>query len=93
MQRLAMQPQLAQVELNKLEAQSQFWFAANWRPFIGWCCGLGVLNTFLINPYIQWITGEAGPTLPVDTMMQLTLGMLGLLGTMRTVEKLKGRAK
>ena len=91
--RLAMQPDMAQAEINKIEAQSKHWFAATWRPFIGWVCGLGVLNMVLINPWIQWITGEIGPELPAQTIMQLTLGMLGLLGTMRTVEKVKGRAK
>lgn len=91
--RLAMQPDMAQIELNKIEAGSRHWFAAAWRPFIGWVCGVGVLNMVLINPWIQWITGEVGPELPAQTIMQLTLGMLGLLGTMRTVEKLKGKAK
>jgi len=91
--RLEAQPHMAQVELNKLDAQSRFWFQANWRPFIGWVCGLGVLNMVLLNPWIQWVTGQEGPTLPETVIMQLTLGMLGLLGTMRTVEKVKGKAK
>ena len=91
--RLAMKPDLAQVEMNKIEAQHRSVFVAGWRPFVGWVCGLGVLNMVLINPWIQWITERAGPQLPVDTIMQLTLGMLGLLGTMRTVEKIKGKAK
>jgi len=91
--RLALQPDMAQIELNKVEASSRHWFAATWRPFIGWVCGVGVLNMVLINPWIQWITGEVGPELPAPIIMQLTLGMLGLLGTMRTVEKVKGKTK
>ncbi len=91
--RLALQPDMAQIEINKIEAGSRHWFAANWRPFIGWVCGVGVLNMVLINPWIQWFTGLAGPELPHQTIMQLTLGMLGLLGTMRTVEKVKGKSK
>ena len=91
--RLALQPDMAQIEINKIEAGSRHWFAANWRPFIGWVCGMGVLNMVLINPWIQWFTGLAGPELPHSTIMQLTLGMLGLLGTMRTVEKVKGKSK
>ena len=91
--RIAQQPHLVQTEINKIEAQSKHWFAATWRPAIGWVCAIGCLNFFLINPWIQWITGEPGPELPFTTLMQLTLGMLGLLGTMRTVEKVKGRAK
>ena len=34
--RLMMKPDIAQVELNKIEAQSRHWFTAAWRPFIGW---------------------------------------------------------
>lgn len=91
--RIAQNPEKWQIELNKMEAQHRSIFVAGWRPFIGWVCGLGVLNMMLINPWIQWITGEVGPTLPAATIMQLTLGMLGLLGTMRTVEKIKGKTK
>jgi len=91
--RIAQAPDMAQIELNKVEAGSRHWFSATWRPFIGWVCGVGVLNMVLINPWIQWITGEGGPALPAQTIMQLTLGMLGLLGTMRTVEKVKGKSK
>lgn len=91
--RLALQPDMAQVELSKIEAQHRSVFVAGWRPWIGWVCGMGVLNMVLINPWLQWITGAAGPELPHQTIMQLTLGMLGLLGTMRTVEKIKGKAK
>jgi hypothetical protein len=54
---------------------------------------MGCANFFLINPWIQWIANKPGPELPVDTLMQLTLGILGLLGTMRTVEKIKGKTK
>ncbi len=93
LERLHQQPHMAQVELNKLDAQSRFWFQANWRPFIGWVCGTGVLFMVLINPIIQWISDKPGPVLPESVIMQLTLGMLGLLGTMRTVEKLRGKAK
>jgi len=91
--RIAMKPHIVQTEINKIEAQHRSIFVAGWRPWIGWVCGMGVLNMMLINPWIQWITGEAGPELPAQTIMQLTLGMLGLLGTMRTVEKIKGKTK
>ena len=93
MARIAQQPHLVQTEINSIEAQHRSVFVAGWRPWVGWVCGMGVLNLVLLNPWIQWITGQPGPELPADTIMQLTLGMLGLLGTMRTVEKLKGKAK
>lgn len=91
--RLAMKPDMAQIEMNKIEAQHRSVFVAGWRPWIGWVCGMGVLNMVLINPWIQWLTEKPGPELPAQVIMQLTLGMLGLLGTMRTVEKIKGKTK
>lgn len=36
---------LAQLEVNAREAQSPNLFVAGWRPFVGWCCGLGTLRT------------------------------------------------
>jgi hypothetical protein len=91
--RIAQNPHMIQAEINKVEAQSRSIFVAGWRPWVGWVCGFGVLNMVLINPWIQWLTGQPGPELPQQTIMQLTLGMLGLLGTMRTVEKIKGKTK
>lgn len=91
--RIAMEPHMVQTEINKIEAAHRSIFVAGWRPWIGWVCGMGVLNMMLINPWIQWITGLPGPELPAQVIMQLTLGMLGLLGTMRTVEKIKGKTK
>lgn len=91
--RIAMEPHLVQTEINKIEAQHRSVFVAGWRPWIGWVCGMGVLNMVLINPWIQWITAKPGPDLPETVIMQLTLGILGLLGTMRTFEKVKGKTK
>lgn len=90
--RLAQAPHLAQVELNKVEASHRSIFIAGWRPFIGWVCGLGLFNMFLVNPWIQWITNAAGPDLPKDVILELVLALLGL-GALRTVEKMKGKAK
>ena len=90
--RLAQQPDLAQIELNKVEAQHRNMFVAGWRPFIGWVCGVGLINMFLINPWIQWLTERPGPNLPKDIIMELVFALLGL-GTLRTIEKIQGRAK
>lgn len=90
--RLAQQPDLAQIELNKIEATHRSIFVAGWRPFMGWVGGLGLANMFLINPWIQWITGETGPNLPEGIIMELIFALLGL-GTLRTIEKIKGRTK
>ena len=93
LERLAQEPKIAQVELNKVEAQHRSVFVAGARPFIMWVCGFGLLFAFLVNPILQWIMPEVGsPELPLDVMMELVLAMLGL-GALRTVEKLQGRAK
>jgi hypothetical protein len=92
MEKLRQAPGALQVELNKVEAQHRSIFVAGWRPFIGWICGAGLGYAFLINPVIQWATGESGPAIPVDIMTELVVAMLGL-GALRTVEKLSGRAK
>jgi hypothetical protein len=90
--RLAQQPDMAQTEVNKVEAAHRSIFVAGWRPFIGWVCGIGLINMFLFNPWLQWISGEAGPNLPENVIMELVFALLGL-GTLRTIEKIQGRAK
>jgi hypothetical protein len=90
--KLAQQPHLAQIELNKVEAQHRSTFVAGARPFILWVCGFGLANAFLVNPWIQWVSGAPGPELPLEIMSELVFALLGL-GALRTVEKLQGRAK
>lgn len=92
MQRLAQQPALAQVELNKVEASHRSMFIAGWRPFIGWVCGVGLAFMFLINPILQWASAKPGPELPEDIILELVLALLGL-GALRTFEKVTGKAK
>ena len=90
--RLAQQPDMAQIELNKIEATHRSVFVAGWRPFMGWVGGLGLANMFLVNPWIQWFTGEIGPNLPEGIIMELVFALLGL-GTLRTIEKIQGKSK
>lgn len=96
--KMAQEPQLAQIELNKVEAGHRTWFVAGWRPWIGWMCGLGLTFAFIVNPLIQWTTCifaekcMTGPALPMEAMFELVLGMLGL-GALRTFEKYVGKAK
>lgn len=96
--RLMMKPDVAQVELNKLEAQHRSTFVAGWRPFIGWVCGIALLYNFILRDIIAWLlvmydkTLEPPPELAMEHLMTVLLGMLGL-GGMRTYEKLKGKTK
>jgi hypothetical protein len=91
LEKLAQHPAELQVELNKIEAQHKSIWVSGWRPYIGWSCGTGLLFAFLINPIIQWLTGHPGPVLPMETIHDLVLSMLGL-GALRTYEKYKGVA-
>lgn len=86
--KIMMAPDLAQAKINEIQMQHRSVFVAGARPFLLWVCGIGYAFAFLINPIIQWSTGSPGPELPMDSMGELTLGMLGLAG-LRTVEKLK----
>jgi len=92
MARIHQAPQMVQTEINKIEAGHRSIFVAGWRPFLGWICGAGLANVFLINPWIQWITTKSGPALPLDAMTELVIALLGL-GALRTAEKFGGRAK
>lgn len=92
MQRLVQRPAEVQAEINKIEAQHKSIFVAGWRPFIGYVCGLGLANVFLVNPWIEWYLDRPGPTIPTDVLGEIVFALLGL-GALRTVEKLGGKAK
>jgi len=92
MARMAQQPALAQVELNKIGAAHRSIFVAGWRPAIGWVCATGLAFAFLVNPILQWTVNKPGPELPLDIIMELVIGMLGLAG-LRSAEKIAGVSK
>lgn len=89
----ALQTQLAQVDLNKAEAQSLSRFNSGWRPFIGWVCGSALVYQYIVRPLLTWgaaLIGHAeiiAPELDMGDIITIMLGMLGL-GTLRTVEKI-----
>ena len=91
LQKIAQQPAILQAEINKIEAQHRSLFVAGWRPAIGWVCAIGLAFPFILNPLIEW-AGGTGPNIPMDQLMELVVALLGL-GTLRTFEKLAGRAK
>jgi len=89
---------MAQVEVNKAEAQHKSIFVAGWRPMVGWTCAVALANHFVLAPLILFGVGISGveiPDLPafdMDSLMTVLLGMLGL-GGLRTYEKQKGLTK
>jgi hypothetical protein len=91
--RLMQKPQMAQAEINKVQAQHRSTFVAGARPFLMWVCGVGLAMAFIINPLIEYFSyGDKLINVPLGAMMELTLAMLGL-ATLRTVEKLNGVSK
>jgi hypothetical protein len=89
---------MAQVEVNKAEAQHKSIFVAGWRPMVGWTCAVALAYHFVLAPLILFGVGISGveiPDLPafdMDSLMTVLLGMLGL-GGLRTYEKQKGLTK
>ena len=88
--------ELAQIDLNKIEAANTSIFVSGWRPFIGWVCGSALAYQFVLAPISMWVASWVGFPVPLppkldDVLWELMFGMLGM-GTLRTVEKWKGVA-
>jgi len=84
---------LGQMEVNKVEAESESLFKSGWRPAVGWVCVLGLFYNFIFSPLGTWIVALYGnpilmPKLDIGDLMTLLFGMLGL-GAYRTFEKSK----
>ena len=71
-----------QLAINTEEAKSTSLFVSGWRPFIGWCCGVGFVYT-IIGPVFHF------PPVDTNAMITVLTGMLGI-GGLRTFEKVKG---
>ncbi len=84
---------IAQLEVNKAEAQHASMFVAGWRPFIGWVLGVGVAYSFLLAPMIGGVVSiwKPGFSLPAvdDHLWELIFAMLGM-GALRSFDKLRG---
>lgn len=81
----------SQIEVNKVEAANSNLFVSGWRPFIGWTCGLGMFGNFITIPFANFVLALLEitiviPLVPLETMMPVLMGMLGL-GAMRSYEK------
>ena len=95
---------LAQIDVNKVEAQHASLFVAGWRPAIGWIGAAAMAYQFLLYPLMlwgwTWLQGAGWipkeltppPVLDADQLWVILSGMLGIAG-LRSVEKVKGVAK
>ena len=86
---------LAQLEVNKAEAQHKSMFVAGWRPAVGWVCvsilAFNYIGVWLLE-YAAAFT-EAMPPVPeqmdMGELWPVLLGMLGI-GGMRSYDKKSG---
>lgn len=91
---VALQEQQMQADINKVEAASDNIFVAGPRPFIMWICGVAFGLQFVLFPLMVFIAQMFGkllqvPVLPLEALMTVLLGTLGL-GGYRSWEKIKG---
>jgi hypothetical protein len=88
---------IAQTEVNKIEAASSNLFVAGWRPFTGWVCGVAFAYHFIGLPVLLFVAALAGepiaaPTFDMDALFTVLMGMLGL-GGLRSFDKVKGTSR
>lgn len=95
---------LAQLEINKTEAQHASVFVSGWRPAIGWVGMSSLAYAGFIHPMLTWIwfTCQALGYIPAEVnpppfiesglLGTIVTGMLGI-GGMRTYEKQNGTSK
>jgi len=92
---IAAQESTQQSQTNTVEAAHPSLFTSGWRPFVGWVCGFSFAWICFGQPLFSWtyvlVTKQPAPVveLPTEMLMTTLLGMLGL-GTLRTLEKIKG---
>jgi hypothetical protein len=90
-QKYAQEIAKGQMAINQVEAAHKSLFVAGWRPAVGWVCVLGMFGNFITIPFSNFVLALLGiniviPLVPLETMMPVLMGMLGL-GAMRTYEK------
>jgi hypothetical protein len=96
--KLATSESATQAQVNAVEAAHSSLFVSGWRPFCGWISALGFAWATVGQPMFSWIyaitTHQPAPVieLPMDVLMTTLLGLLGL-GSLRTIERLKGVAR
>jgi hypothetical protein len=95
---------LAQINVNAVEAKHSNVFVSGWRPATGWTCVAALAYQFLLYPMLVWIwvlaqaNGwvprelSAPPLLDLEALLIVLAGLLGI-GSLRTFEKTRGVAR
>jgi hypothetical protein len=87
--------QLAQIEVNKIEAASSSLLVSGWRPAIGWVCAGGLAYAAILEPLARFAAtvvftyAGAFPVIDTEITLQILFALLGL-GGMRSYEKARG---
>ena len=92
MQTLFHQANLAQIEVNKIEAKGSA-FQRNWRPFVGWTSGVALAYHFCLAPILEVIIKTNGidivmPEFDFSQLSAILMALLGMSG-LRSYDKLK----
>ena len=93
MEKLKQEPQMLQIELNKIEASHRTIFVAGGRPAIIWVCAAAMAYAYLIQPIVSFLLVLNGhPHLPLTNMKELYPALFGILGLsgLRSWEKKNG---
>ena len=87
---------LAQAEINKVEAAHKSVFVSGWRPAVGWVCVSALAFNYIISPLLAWaaviwMPDAIIPQLDISELLTLLFGLLGM-GTLRSYDKTQGTA-
>ena len=93
-QKYAQEIAKGQMAINQVEAAHNSLFISGWRPALGWVAVLGMFGNYITIPFTNFAMALLEiditiPLIPLETMMPIVMGMLGL-GGLRTYEKHKG---
>ena len=81
----------AQTKVNEIEAASEHWFVAAWRPAVGWIGAAALGYSAILEPFMTWwavLFGSTAtfPALDTTITMQVLFAMLGM-GAYRSFDK------
>lgn len=77
---------LAQIEVNKIEAASEHWFAACWRPAVGWVGAIGLAYAAILEPLARFVAkvgfdyNGVFPAIDTNLTLQILGAVLGVAG-------------